>query len=1199
MSTRTERIFAAFGGPVLSVGTGVIHMYKSYTAELLLPRRWRLARGLGTEDVLGALQRCTVHADAGPSPAVRCGLCGDVLELSDARVRSDEQLPGDLESFCATVRSKCSSSRKHLHVANLVVAVALGGVAVYSQPFSVFAREPGRYKKYTRPPQQQHDSSGSSGSSSSSPSSPDSSGVARPHPPVAALSLAPLPAILQSAPKSLFIVVDIFQPHLPVELPTCARALVSGIAQALTEYQPGFVMQKCCLTPQLSVFVRAYLTLGDAERGTEVADNVSRGFEFCEQGGRVSRGRVLAYTSALDEDYCWRGCQSRDNCTAWAAETNQVSGVQCTWYTGAVEVSGGHGSAECAAVQQCRGATGGAGAVAERVVARSDGPAADCAFQCRKRRGCNAFTLDLSGAQAVCVMWSALNATFPSASACTSEVRCRAQTAAPASAEANATHWVTGGDAECAWHCRQTPLCAGYTLDVAVLRARQRCTLLARSDEAVLSASASAACTASLHCEASAALAAPARTPARRVRDDVECARLCAATAGCSAWSANSTADAAGAACALVVGGGGLAATPAAGVCSHVMQCAPRRRAGAGAAPMRTALLMGGDAECAALCRATERCRAFAHDHAAAPALQPCTLYADAGGAGAGEDAGAAGCLARLRCSAATAVGGQALRSEFVVRGGDYECFASCAGTEGCAAYAVSELAGGEVHRQRCELFARADSNASSAGACSAALLCAAGTRVADVAPLPHSSVVYGGDAECAGLCHSTAGCAAWDLDVSGSLHAQACRLYASRGSSRASPGRCAAASQCSAALDAQSADLEPPFAAPLGDAQCAHRCRATAGCTAFVYEDQWRTCTLKRGAVAPRAAPASGRCLGVLRCRAATGSSAPASSTHEVRGGDAECESLCVGTAGCTGWTLSSDEGTPGLQTCGLLANASSAATAVPLGGSCLGELPCVAAARARDFELLVPAFAVEGPAECRESCAKAPMCVGFLVKLPTADSPKHACHLQRNASLETVPDAHSCQGFIPQSPSLPGSSASSLSGNSASSSSSAEPPVSSSRAESRREDEPVQTLDSSEQSAICDAEGTACLFIKVDVPAGQQLNMTGMAEDLARAMNATQGSVRVVDVGRTGSVHELLVVVETEKAPEKVSEELLVKISDPLSDLWKRPNTKNIVKHFGARPWTKRVAASVASAAPCVAPAFLLLSILPVLSL
>eukprot|EP00727_Mastigamoeba_balamuthi_P002949 m51a1_g12651 hypothetical protein (152) ;mRNA; f:32-747 len=56
-------------------------------------------------------------------------------------------LPDDLEGYCATLRSNCTSSRRHLHAGALVLAVEVRDVLICSEQFSVFARRPGRQQK--------------------------------------------------------------------------------------------------------------------------------------------------------------------------------------------------------------------------------------------------------------------------------------------------------------------------------------------------------------------------------------------------------------------------------------------------------------------------------------------------------------------------------------------------------------------------------------------------------------------------------------------------------------------------------------------------------------------------------------------------------------------------------------------------------------------------------------------------------------------------------------------------------------------------------------------------------------------------------------------------------------------------------------------------------------------------------------------
>eukprot|EP00727_Mastigamoeba_balamuthi_P008544 m51a1_g4311 hypothetical protein (287) ;mRNA; f:41129-42254 len=253
MSTRTERIFAAFQGPVLSLDSPVVHMFKTYHMELLLPRRWRQTRSLSPADVFAALQSACVRAEASSlSPAVRCPQCGDVVEVADTWAFPG-RLPDDLESFCATVRSKCTSSRRHLRAAALVLTVDIGGVTVCSGPFSVFAREPGRYKKRQR-------RCGSRDQQALSPSGGDSSTVASP--------IAD-PRVDVSLSSQLMLVVQILEPQpCSMSLPLSAFNMVDGIVRALGQL-PGFLFQKSCVmgTNKLLVFVRAYTTAEDAVKG--------------------------------------------------------------------------------------------------------------------------------------------------------------------------------------------------------------------------------------------------------------------------------------------------------------------------------------------------------------------------------------------------------------------------------------------------------------------------------------------------------------------------------------------------------------------------------------------------------------------------------------------------------------------------------------------------------------------------------------------------------------------------------------------------------------------------------------------------------------------------------------------------------------------------------------------------------------------
>eukprot|EP00727_Mastigamoeba_balamuthi_P003078 m51a1_g12768 hypothetical protein (261) ;mRNA; r:2457-3450 len=224
MSTRTERVFAAFQGPVLSVGVPVVHMYRAYTAELLLPLRWRRFRSLGPRDVLEALSRATVRAEASVlSPPLRCASCGDVVTLCWAQ-RTREGLPDDLECYSATLRSKCTSSKRHLRSETVVLAVDVGGVLVCSEPFAVFARQPGRQAPR------------------------ECAAAARSELAVAHVGQSP-------RPRWLVLVVNVHSYDARSPFPPAVTSMIADVADVLRSV-PTFVMQKCAVTPGASDFGR-------------------------------------------------------------------------------------------------------------------------------------------------------------------------------------------------------------------------------------------------------------------------------------------------------------------------------------------------------------------------------------------------------------------------------------------------------------------------------------------------------------------------------------------------------------------------------------------------------------------------------------------------------------------------------------------------------------------------------------------------------------------------------------------------------------------------------------------------------------------------------------------------------------------------------------------------------------------------------
>eukprot|EP00727_Mastigamoeba_balamuthi_P010618 m51a1_g6179 hypothetical protein (299) ;mRNA; f:30449-31514 len=272
-STRTEAIFAALQGPVLSLSSPVVCMYRSYTLELLLPRRWRLSRGLSASALCSALAGAqVVRADAPAGPAVRCDVCGPVLSLADVR-SNPSGVPDDLESFCASVRARCSSSRRHLRVRELAVVVELApGVTAASSPFTVCARDRTRGRQQQQQKQQQTQSPSlpplAASSSSSSAATPAVGGAWD----VGALAMA---GPLQGG-QGFYLVVEVMRPVMPLVVhPDCGQAMSQGLV-SLLQTVPGFLMQKTSCSMELYIVIRAFRTVEDAEQARQIAQKYSR-----------------------------------------------------------------------------------------------------------------------------------------------------------------------------------------------------------------------------------------------------------------------------------------------------------------------------------------------------------------------------------------------------------------------------------------------------------------------------------------------------------------------------------------------------------------------------------------------------------------------------------------------------------------------------------------------------------------------------------------------------------------------------------------------------------------------------------------------------------------------------------------------------------------------------------------------------------
>eukprot|EP00727_Mastigamoeba_balamuthi_P004269 m51a1_g1384 hypothetical protein (289) ;mRNA; f:454859-455819 len=229
--TLDDLVFAAFQGPVLSLDARVLHRYRTFTALLLLRTRWRTDRHLSPADVAAAL----VHARCRrPSTLeeVQCHTCGGVLDVS-------ENIPEGIELYSATVRTRCTSSRKHVGCTMLVLAAELApGLMVVSGRFAIYARNAGRHAAVAHR------------SVASQEETPSGSPVVE-----SALLKAPSPLSVELPMGGLFISVYITAVSITQEE---QQQVSCGLVPVLRSNVPGFLMQKASMHPSVVVIVGAF-----------------------------------------------------------------------------------------------------------------------------------------------------------------------------------------------------------------------------------------------------------------------------------------------------------------------------------------------------------------------------------------------------------------------------------------------------------------------------------------------------------------------------------------------------------------------------------------------------------------------------------------------------------------------------------------------------------------------------------------------------------------------------------------------------------------------------------------------------------------------------------------------------------------------------------------------------------------------------
>eukprot|EP00727_Mastigamoeba_balamuthi_P004324 m51a1_g1389 hypothetical protein (303) ;mRNA; r:468239-469214 len=257
LHTLDDLVFAAFQGPVLSLSSRVLHRYRAFTALLLLRTRWRTDRGLSQRDVSTALLRARCCRPATLAP-VQCRICGGVLVVTENVVEQERlrrQIPHGVEVYAATLRTQCTSSRKHVGSTMLVLSAELShGVVVVSDTFAIYARHAARHVA--------HEERSRAVARSPDPGA-KGGGTPDPPPPLAGADLRGL------GPNGMIIGVCILVVEgLNVE---DNQAMSMALVPVLQASVPGFLMLKTSIHPTVVISIVGALDHRALALGDEVA----------------------------------------------------------------------------------------------------------------------------------------------------------------------------------------------------------------------------------------------------------------------------------------------------------------------------------------------------------------------------------------------------------------------------------------------------------------------------------------------------------------------------------------------------------------------------------------------------------------------------------------------------------------------------------------------------------------------------------------------------------------------------------------------------------------------------------------------------------------------------------------------------------------------------------------------------------------
>eukprot|EP00727_Mastigamoeba_balamuthi_P011879 m51a1_g7313 hypothetical protein (1180) ;mRNA; f:128296-133312 len=105
-----------------------------------------------------------------------------------------------------------------------------------------------------------------------------------------------------------------------------------------------------------------------------------------------------------------------------------------------------------------------------------------------------------------------------------------------------------------------------------------------------------------------------------------------------------------------------------------------------------------------------------------------------------------------------------------------------------------------------------------------------------------------------------------------------------------------------------------------------------------------------------------------------------------------------------------------------------------------------------------------------------------------------------------------------------------------------------------------PIIVIGSEAEESMCTAASAKCIVVDVVLPNGTVFNLKGLVRDLAKLLGVNQTSIEAVVIGHSGSNYTLVVDIKGPRDADQITDTLVKLINDPLSNLYKLPNSRGI---------------------------------------